>query len=98
MEEMINNDVIIFKDPITNIIAVYWGADDRFTIDEIAKRVTPEGIKYKILKELDLPTTDIFQETWDYDFENSFDGIGINEDEWKEVADSVLSNIQTMII
>ncbi len=95
---MINNDVIIFKDPITNIIAVYWGADDRFTIDEIAKRVTPEGIKYKILKELDLPTTDIFQETWDYDFENSFDGIGINEDEWKEVADSVLSNIQTMII
>ncbi len=95
---MINNDVIIYKDPITNIIAVYWGADDRFTIDEIAKRVTPEGTKYKLLKELDLPTTDMFQETWEYDFENSFDGIGISEEEWKEITNIVLNNITTMVI
>jgi hypothetical protein len=98
MEELPNNDVIIFKDPVTNIIAVFWGADDRFTMDEIAKRVTPEGVKYKLLKELDLPTTDMFQETWDYDFENSFDGVGVSEEEWVEITNKVLNNIITMTI
>jgi hypothetical protein len=93
MEEIIDNDVVIFKDPNTNIIAVFWRADDRFTMDEIAKRVTPEGVKYKIVKESDLPTSDIFQETWEYDFENSYDGIGVTEEEWEEVVNTVLNNI-----
>ena len=93
MEELVNNDVIIFKDPNTNVICVFWRADDRFTLDEVAKRVTPEGVKYKLLKELDLPTTDIFQETWEYDFENSYDGVGINEEEWQEIVNRVLNNV-----
>jgi hypothetical protein len=93
MEELINNDVIIFKDPNTDIISVFWRADDRFTLDEVAKRVTPEGVKYKILKELDLPTTDMFQETWEYDFENSYDGVGVSEEEWEEIVSRVLNNI-----
>ncbi len=98
MEELINNDVIIFKDPNTDIISVFWRADDRFTLDEVAKRVTPEGVKYKILKELDLPTTDMFQETWNYDFENSYDGVGISEEEWEEIASRVLNNITEFTI
>ena len=98
MEELINNDVIIFKDPNTDIISVFWRADDRFTLDEVAKRVTPEGVKYKILKELDLPTTDMFQETWNYDFENSYDGVGVSEEEWEEIASRVLNNITEFTI
>jgi hypothetical protein len=98
MEELINNDVIIFKDPNTDIISVFWRADDRFTLDEVAKRVTPEGVKYKILKELDLPTTDMFQETWEYNFENSYDGIGVSEEEWEEIVSRVLNNITEITI
>ena len=98
MEELINNDVIIFKDPNTNVISVFWRADDRFTFDEVAKRVTPEGVKYKILKELDLPTTDMFQETWEYDFENSYDGVGVSEEEWEEIVSRVLNNITEITI
>jgi hypothetical protein len=98
MEELVNNDVIIFKDPNTDIISVFWRADDRFTLDEVAKRVTPEGVKYKILKELDLPTTDMFQETWNYDFENSYDGVGVSEEEWEEIASRVLNNITEFTI
>jgi len=98
MEELINNDVIIFKDPNTDIISVFWRADDRFTLDEVAKRVTPEGVKYKILKELDLPTTDMFQETWEYDFENSYDGVGVSEEEWEEIVSRVLNNITEITI
>ena len=98
MEELINNDVIIYKDPKTNIISVFWRADERFTMDETAKCITPEGVKYKLLKELDLPTTDIFQETWEYDFENSYDGIGSNDDEREEIVAKVLNNITEMII
>ena len=98
MEELINNDVIIYKDPTTNIISVFWRADERFTMDETAKCITPEGVKYKLLKELDLPTTDIFQETWEYDFKNSYDGIGSNDEEREEIVAKVLNNITEMII
>jgi hypothetical protein len=98
MEELINNDVIIYKDPNTNIICIFWRADERFTMDETAKCVTPEGVKYKLLKELDLPTSDMFQETWDYDFENSYDGIGVGDEERQEIVDRVLNNITEMII
>lgn len=94
MEELIDNDVIIYKEPETNVIAVFWRADDTFTMDEVAKRVTPPGVKYKLLKESDLPTTDIFQETWEYDFENSYDGIGIDDDEWKVITDRVYNNVK----
>jgi hypothetical protein len=93
MEEIIDNDVVIYKDPDTDIISVFWRADERFTIDEVAKRVTPEGVKYKIVKESDLPTTDIFQETWEYDFENSYDGVGVSEEDWQEITSRVLNNI-----
>jgi hypothetical protein len=93
MEELLNNDVIIFKDPNTDVICVFWRADERFTIDEVAKRVTPEGVKYKIVKESDLPTSDIFQETWEYDFENSYDGVGVSEEDWQEITSRVLNNI-----
>lgn len=93
MEELNNNDVIIFKDPSNDVISVFWRADDRFTLDEVAKRVTPEGVKYKLLKELDLPTTDMFQETWEYDFENSYDGVGVSEEEWQEIVSRVLNNV-----
>jgi hypothetical protein len=93
MEEIIDNDVVIYKDPDTDIIAIFWRADERFTIDEVAKRVTPEGVKYKIVKESDLPTTDIFQETWEYDFENSYDGVGVSEEDWQEITGRVLNNI-----
>lgn len=98
MQELNNNDVIIFKDPTNDIISVFWRADDRFTLDEVAKRVTPEGVKYKILKELDLPTTDMFQETWEYDFENSYDGVGVSEEEWQEIVSRVLNNIVEITI
>lgn len=98
MEELVNNDVIIFKDPNTNVISVFWRADDRFTLDEVAKRVTPEGVKYKLLKELDLPTTDMFQETWEYDFENSYDGVGVSEEEWQEIVSRVLNNVVEITI
>ena len=45
------------------------------SIDDLAKRVTPTGIKYKIVAVDDLPDSREFRNAWEADFSTS-DGVG----------------------
>ena len=44
-------------------------------INQVAKKDVPTGVKYKILDGSELPDPE-FQAAWEYDFTNSFDGVG----------------------
>jgi len=90
---MKDNRVIIYSTTNNNEnISVVWRADERFTLEETAKRVVPVGYKYKVIDHSELPTSDIFQHTWEYDFSKSFDGIGMDNIEWERLVYNPIIN------
>lgn len=46
------------------------------TVEETALKDVPSGVKYKIIDASDLPPDRDFRNAWEYDFTNSFDGVG----------------------
>ena len=46
------------------------------SVEETAKKDVPTGVKYKIIDVEDLPSDRDFRNAWEYDFTNSFDGVG----------------------
>jgi len=46
------------------------------TLEEICAKDVPTGVKYKIIDSSELPADREFRNAWDYDFTNSYDGIG----------------------
>jgi len=46
------------------------------SVEETALKDVPTGIKYKIIDVSDLPTDRDFRNAWEYDFTDSFDGVG----------------------
>lgn len=46
------------------------------TLEQICQKDVPTGTKYKIIDSADLPADREFRNAWDYDFTNSFDGVG----------------------
>ena len=48
----------------------------KMTIEQIAKKDVPAGVKYKIIDESELPADRTYRDFWQYDFENDFDGVG----------------------
>ena len=46
------------------------------SVEETAKKDVPTGVKYKIIDSSDLPQERDFRNAWEYDFTNSFDGVG----------------------
>ena len=47
-----------------------------FTVDEIAKKDVPTGLKYKIIEESALPTDRSFRDAWTVDEADLTDGVG----------------------
>ena len=47
-----------------------------FTIEEIAKKDVPTGLKYKIVENSDIPTDDSFRYAWWVDLAYLTDGVG----------------------
>ena len=47
-----------------------------FTIEEIAKKDVPTGLKYKIVENSDIPTDDSFRDAWRVDLADLTDGVG----------------------
>tara|TARA_A100001201_G_C4001859_1_gene174814 strand:+ start:200 stop:445 length:246 start_codon:yes stop_codon:yes gene_type:complete len=46
------------------------------SVEETAKKSVPTGVKYKIIDVSDLPVDRNFRNAWEYDFTDSFDGVG----------------------
>ena len=46
------------------------------SVEETALKDVPTGVKYKIIDISDLPPDRDFRNAWEYDFTNSFDGVG----------------------
>ena len=49
---------------------------EKFTIEEIAKKDVPTGLKYKIIDDADLPTDKSFRNAWVVDEADLTDGVG----------------------
>tara|TARA_E500000305_G_scaffold98739_1_gene90471 strand:- start:1702 stop:1908 length:207 start_codon:yes stop_codon:yes gene_type:complete len=46
------------------------------SLAETALKDVPSGVKYKIIDVSDLPPDRDFRNAWEYDFTDSFDGVG----------------------
>jgi len=46
------------------------------SLEETALKDVPSGVKYKIIDASDLPQERDFRNAWEYDFTDSFDGVG----------------------
>tara|TARA_R100000808_G_scaffold5549_1_gene16816 strand:+ start:854 stop:1060 length:207 start_codon:yes stop_codon:yes gene_type:complete len=46
------------------------------SLEETALKIVPNGVKYKIIKHTDLPQERDFRNAWEYDFTDSYDGVG----------------------
>ena len=46
------------------------------SLEETALKDVPSGVKYKIIDASDLPTDRDFRNAWEYDFTDSYDGVG----------------------
>ena len=46
------------------------------SVEETALKDVPSGVKYKIIDASDLPQERDFRNAWEYDFTDSFDGVG----------------------
>mgnify|MGYP001276114061 FL=1 len=46
------------------------------SLEETALKDVPTGVKYKIIDGSDLPEDRDFRNAWEYDFTDSFDGVG----------------------
>ena len=58
----------------TGIAVINPTAD--LTIEETALKDVPSGVKFKIINVSDLPENRDFRNAWEYDFTDSYDGVG----------------------
>ena len=56
-------------------IAVIIPSGD-LSVENTALKDVPTGIKYKIIDSTDLPADRDFRNAWEYDFTDSYDGVG----------------------
>ena len=49
---------------------------ENFTVEEVAAMIVPNGKKYKIIEDSDLPTDKTFRNAWTVDDSDLTDGIG----------------------
>ena len=67
------NHKIIY--PYETGIAVITPSGD-LSVEETALKDVPSGVKYKIINVSDLPQERDFRGAWEYDFTDSFYGVG----------------------
>jgi ribosomal protein S12 len=70
---MRNMKIIIYPNDVGIAVINPTG---ELTIEETALKDVPSGVKYKIVDSSDLPADRDFRNAWEYDFTDSFDGVG----------------------
>lgn len=68
-------DVILYPNGKGGICVVHISPTADLTTEQIAKKATPTGVKYKIIDSSELPTDRELRTCWEYDF-TVFDGFG----------------------
>jgi hypothetical protein len=66
----------IFPNTEGTITVLVPAPDCELTLEEICQKDVPTGTKYKIIDSSELPSDREFRNAWDYDFTNSYDGVG----------------------
>jgi len=69
------NKRIIYKNT-NGSIAIIVPADCGLTIEQIAKKDVPTGLKYKIVDVSDIPSDRTFRDAWTIDDAELTDGVG----------------------
>ena len=69
---------IIFKNENGGVSVVYPTEEALYSmsIDEIAKRCVPTGLRYKIVEDSEIPTDRTFRNAWTVDEATLTDGVG----------------------
>ena len=67
---------IIFKDTNGGIAVIYPSQDWSGTMEELAQKDVPTGLKYKIVEDSDIPTDHSFRGAWEVDEKELTDGVG----------------------
>ena len=65
--------IIIFPQE-TGIALIHPSGE--LSLEQTALKDVPSGVKYKIIDRSDLPPDRDFRNAWEYDFTDSFDGVG----------------------
>lgn len=67
----------IFQPTDSDTISVLVPAPNcGLTLEQICQKDVPTGTKYKIIDSTELPADREFRNAWNYDFINSYDGVG----------------------
>ena len=72
---------IVYKQENGKLAVVYPATNCGLSVEEIARKDVPAGIKYKIIDESVVPETVEYFEAWEADF-TEYDGIGIGQEAW----------------
>ena len=69
---------IIYKNESGGVSVIYTTDEalSFMTIDEIAKKDVPTGVKYKIVEDSEVPTDRTFRNAWTVDESTLTDGVG----------------------
>ena len=67
---------IIYQTDENSVAVIVPAPECPLTIEEIALKDVPSGVKYKIINVSDLPQDRDFRNAWEYDFTTDFDGVG----------------------
>ena len=70
---------IIFKTPENTVSVLMKSLEWTGTMDELAKKCVPTGLKYKIVEDSDLPPDRSFRNAWEVDEAELTDGVGEQE-------------------
>ena len=67
---------IIYKTPEGTVSVIYPSPEWTSTMEELAQKDVPTGLKYKIVEDSDIPSDRSFRNAWEVDEAELTDGVG----------------------
>ena len=68
--------LIIYKTPENTVSVLYPSPNWSGTMEELAQKDVPTGLKYKIVEDSDIPSDRTFRGAWEVDEAELTDGVG----------------------
>ena len=67
---------IIYKTPENTVSVIVPSPEWTGTMEELAQKDVPTGLKYKIVEDSDIPSDSSFRDAWEVDEAELTDGVG----------------------